>query len=263
MGGLTARGGAGSSVLTERLREDGWTALIAAMIPDFPESWREALAGEREKPYFRALDEFLEIEMAANAQILPGRDDLFAALRATPPQNVKAVILGQDPYPTPGHAHGLCFSVRPDVRPIPGSLRNIYKELAADVGFLPPGHGCLDAWARQGVLLLNTVLTVRAGEAASHQRRGWEEFTNRVIDVVNARTERVVFMLWGRHAQQKQERVTNAAHAVVACAHPSPLSARLFLGCRCFSRANRLLEEAGRAPMVWQLPPADLFAEGG
>jgi uracil-DNA glycosylase len=230
---------------------------MVAMIPEIPESWRAALGPETEKAYFRALDAFLDAEMAANAQVLPGRGDVFAALRLTTPAAVKVVLLGQDPYPTPGHAHGLCFSVRPDVRPIPGSLRNIYKELAADVGFLSPGHGCLEAWAGQGVLLLNTVLTVRAGEAASHQKRGWEEFTNRVIDEVNAKHERVVFVLWGRHAQQKRERVTNPVHAVVECAHPSPLSARLFLGCRCFSKINALLVEAGRAPIVWQLPAMD------
>jgi uracil-DNA glycosylase len=227
------------------------------MIPEIPESWREALSAETGKPYFRALDEFLDGELAAGAQVLPGRDDIFAALRLTAPGAVKVVILGQDPYPTPGHAHGLCFSVRPTVKPIPGSLRNIYKELAADVGFVPPGHGCLEAWAGQGVLLLNTVLTVRAGEAAAHQKRGWETFTDRVIDVVNAKNERVVFVLWGRHAQKKRERVTNSVHAVVECAHPSPLSARLFLGCRCFSKINALLAEGGRAPVVWQLPPVD------
>lgn len=229
------------------------------MIPEIPESWRDALGGETDKPYFRALDGFLDGEMAAGAQILPGRDDIFAALRLTAPSAVKVLLLGQDPYPTPGHAHGLCFSVRPDVRPIPGSLRNIYKELVADVGFSPPGHGCLESWTAQGVLLLNTVLTVRAGEAASHQKRGWEAFTDRVIDVVNAKSERVVFVLWGRHAHKKRERVTNPVHAVVECAHPSPLSARLFLGCRCFSKINGLLEERGRAPIVWQLPPVDLL----
>jgi uracil-DNA glycosylase len=227
------------------------------MIPEIPESWRGVLGDEVAKPYFRALDEFLDLEMSGGAPVLPGREDIFAALRLTAPAGVKVVLLGQDPYPTPGHAHGLCFSVRPQVRPLPGSLRNIYKELAADVGFIPPGHGCLEAWAKQGVLLLNTVLTVRAGEAASHQKRGWEEFTNRVIDAVNAKRERVVFVLWGRHAQQKRERVTNPLHAVVECAHPSPLSARLFLGCRCFSRINQLLAEGGRAPVVWQLPPMD------
>ncbi|MGC4073021.1 MAG: uracil-DNA glycosylase family protein [Nibricoccus sp.] len=123
--------------------------------------------------------------------------------------------------------------------------------------FFRPGHGCLEAWAKQGVLLLNTVLTVRAGEAASHQKRGWEQFTDRVIDLVNAKNNRVVFVLWGRHAQNKRERVTNPVHAVVECAHPSPLSARLFLGCRCFSKINSLLAEGGRAPVAWQLPPAD------
>jgi uracil-DNA glycosylase len=227
------------------------------MIPEIPESWREVLGEEVSKPYFRSLDEFLDAELSAGVQVLPDRGDIFAALRLTAPSAVKVVLLGQDPYPTPGHAQGLCFSVRPEVRPLPGSLRNIYKELAADVCFIPPGHGCLEAWAKQGVLLLNTVLTVRAGEAASHRKRGWEEFTDRVIDGVDAKRERVVFVLWGRHAQQKRERVTNRAHAIVECAHPSPLSARLFLGCRCFSKINALLEEGGRAPIAWQLPPAE------
>jgi uracil-DNA glycosylase len=227
------------------------------MIPEIPEAWREDLGDETRKPYFKELDDFLDAEMSGDQRVLPGRDDIFAALRLTSPGAVKVVLLGQDPYPTAGHAHGLCFSVRPDVRPIPGSLRNIYKELVADVGFVPPGHGCLAAWANQGVLLLNTVLTVREGAANSHQKRGWEEFTDRVIDVVNAKNQRVVFVLWGRNAQQKRVRLTNTTHAVVECAHPSPLSARLFLGCRCFSKINQLLVEGGRGPIVWQLPAMD------
>jgi uracil-DNA glycosylase len=223
------------------------------MIPAIPAAWRECLTAETEKPYFRALDAFLEDELAAGRTVLPAREDVFAALAHTPPESVKVVLLGQDPYPTPGHAHGLCFSVRPDVRPIPGSLRNIYKELAADVGFTPPAHGCLEAWAARGVLLLNTVLTVRAGEAASHQQRGWETFTTRIIEAMNAREGCVVFVLWGRHAQQKRALISNPRHAVVEAAHPSPLSARLFLGCRCFSRVNAALAEAGQAPIDWQL----------
>jgi uracil-DNA glycosylase len=224
-----------------------------AMIPAIPEAWRAHLTGETNRPYFRALDAFLDDELAAGRTVLPERENIFAALAHTPPSAVKVVLLGQDPYPTPGHAHGLCFSVRRDVRPIPGSLRNIYKELAADVGFCPPAHGCLEAWAAQGVLLLNTVLTVRAGEAASHQKRGWETFTTRIIEAMNARESRVVFVLWGRQAQLKRELITNPRHTIVACAHPSPLSARLFLGCRCFSQINRDLAEAGLTPVDWQL----------
>jgi uracil-DNA glycosylase len=227
------------------------------MLPPIPESWRAALVEETAQPYFRALAAFLDTERAAGNTILPARAEIFAALAATPPENVKVVLLGQDPYPAPGHAHGLCFSVRPEVRPLPGSLRNIYKELAADVGFQPPGHGCLEAWAARGVLLLNTVLTVRAGETHSHQKQGWERFTDRVIATINARRERVVFMLWGRPAQKKAALVTQPVHRVVSCAHPSPLSARLFLGSRCFSEANRLLVEAGRAPIDWSLPPRE------
>jgi uracil-DNA glycosylase len=227
------------------------------MIPAIPAAWRECLAGETEKSYFKELDAFLDAELAAGKEVLPAREDIFAALQHTSPEAVKVVLLGQDPYPTPGHAHGLCFSVRPDVRPIPGSLRNIYKELVADVGFVPPGHGCLEAWADQGVLLLNAVLTVRAGDANSHQKKGWEVFTTRVIEAVSAKAERVVFVLWGRNAQQKRELITNPRHAIVECAHPSPLSARLFLGCRCFSRINQLLVESGRTPVVWQLPVMD------
>lgn len=227
------------------------------MIPEIPAAWQPLLGQEREQPYFRALDDFLRAEKEAGAHVLPARGDIFAALKLTPPDAVKVVLLGQDPYPTPGHAHGLCFSVRPDVRPLPGSLRNIFKELAADVGFEPPGHGCLEEWAQRGVLMLNTVLTVRAGEAGSHQKRGWEHFTDRVIDVINERPERIVFVLWGRHAQQKTERIDTKRHAIVACAHPSPLSARHFLGCRCFSEINRKLTDAGREPIVWQLSPRD------
>ena len=227
------------------------------MIPEIPKAWRACLAGEIDEAYFKALDAFLDAEVAAGKEVLPAREDIFAALKLTAPEDVKVVLLGQDPYPTPGHAHGLCFSVRPEVKPIPGSLRNIYKELAADVGFKPPGHGCLEAWGKQGVLLLNTVLTVRAGDANSHQKKGWETFTTRVIEHMNEKTERVVFVLWGRNAQQKRELITNPTHAIVESAHPSPLSARHFLGCRCFSRINRLLGESGRPPIDWQLPPVD------
>ncbi len=227
------------------------------MIPVIPAAWRATLDGETAQPYFRALGDFLRSEHESGVQVLPAREDIFAALKLTPPEGVKVVLLGQDPYPTPGHAHGLCFSVRPDVRPLPGSLRNIFRELATDVGFVPPGHGCLEDWAKRGVLMLNTVLTVRAGEAGAHQKRGWETFTDRVIDVINERPERVVFVLWGRHAQKKTERIDTTRHAIVACAHPSPLSARLFLGCRCFSEINRRLAEAGRAPIDWSLAPRD------
>ena len=227
------------------------------MLPPIPPAWTALLNAETHQPYFRALDAFLDVELAAGQRILPAADEIFNALAFVPPDRVKVVILGQDPYPTPGHAHGLCFSVRPDVRPVPRSLKNIYKELATDLpGFRVPHHGNLESWAHQGVLLLNPILTVRAGEANSHQKRGWEPFTDRIIAAINARPQRVVFILWGLTAQKKIPLITQPHHAVVACAHPSPLSARKFFGCRCFSRTNALLAEAGFAPVDWRLPDA-------
>ncbi|MBL9172598.1 MAG: uracil-DNA glycosylase [Verrucomicrobiales bacterium] len=223
------------------------------MLPPLPPKWEPLLRGELEQPYFRGLDGFLAAERSAGKVVLPALGDVFHALQATPPDAVKVVLLGQDPYPTPGHAHGLCFSVRPEVRPLPGSLRNIYKELRDDLGIPPAAHGCLESWARQGVLLLNTVLTVRAGEANSHRKRGWESFTDAILDRVDALPHRVVFLLWGRPAQAKRIRIRNPHHRVIECAHPSPLSARLFLGCRCFSATNRLLEEAGAVPVDWRV----------
>jgi uracil-DNA glycosylase len=228
-------------------------------LSDIPESWRPHLGDEVEKPYFRSLAAYLDEERRSGHTILPAREDVFHALRAAPYENVRVLLLGQDPYPTPGHAHGLCFSVRPGVRPLPGSLRNIYKELYADVGATPPGHGFLDAWARQGILMLNTVLTVRAGEANSHQKRGWETFTDRILEVLNAKPARVVFVLWGRQAQMKRALIAAPQHRVVEAAHPSPLSARFFLGSRCFSAVNAHLVDAALPPIMWQLPP---LAEG-
>ena len=232
------------------------------MLPEIPTNWRAAL-GDNDittAPWYRALDAFLDAELATGREILPARDDIFNALRLTPPESVRVVLLGQDPYPTPGHAHGLCFSVRPDVRPLPRSLTNIFKELRADLGesepgkiFTMPAHGCLESWARQGVLLLNTVLTVRAGEANSHQKRGWEHFTDRVLAAVNAQPQTVVFVLWGNQAKAKRARVTGAQHRVVESGHPSPLSARYFFGSRCFSAVNRHLALAGRGAIDWRL----------
>jgi uracil-DNA glycosylase len=163
------------------------------------------------------------------------------------------LLVGQDPYPTPGHAHGLCFSVQPTVRPLPFSLRNIYRELHEDVGCSIPNNGYLESWARQGVLMLNTVLTVRAHQANSHQGYGWEQFTDRMIELVAAKETRVVFVLWGRDAQKKRKLITQPHHVVVACAHPSPLSVRKFFGCRCFSHINRDLVDAGMGPINWQI----------
>lgn len=224
------------------------------MLPLIPQGWRPLLEEETRKSYYRELDAFLEKELAAGQMILPAREDIFNALASTPYDSVRVLLVGQDPYPTPGHAHGLCFSVQPTVRPLPQSLRNVYRELHDDVGCRIPNNGCLEPWAKQGVLLLNTVLTVRAGQANSHQGRGWELFTDRIIELVAAKQTRVVFVLWGRQAQKKRDLIAQSHHAVVATAHPSPLSVRKFYGCRCFSQINRDLVEAGMAPIDWQIP---------
>jgi uracil-DNA glycosylase len=212
------------------------------------------LKEETRKPYYRALDAFLEKELADGQTILPARKDIFSALAATSYDQVRVLLVGQDPYPTPGHAHGLCFSVQPTVRPLPFSLRNIYRELHDDVGCRIPNNGYLELWARQGVLMLNTVLTVRARQANSHQGRGWERFTDRIIELVAAKQTRVVFVLWGRQAQKKRTLITQPHHTVIATAHPSPLSVRKFFGCRCFSQINRDLADAGSPPIDWQIP---------
>ena len=224
------------------------------MLPPIPQGWRRPLAGETAQPYFRELETFLEADSAAGRVVLPDLPDVFRALELTPYSDVRVVILGQDPYPTPGHAHGLSFSVRPGVRPLPGSLRNVFRELRDDVGCEAPSHGCLESWAHQGVLLLNMVLTVRAREPASHQGRGWETFTHRILDRLNERDTPVVFLLWGRAAQAGRRRITASHHHVIETAHPSPLSARHFLGCRCFSATNRCLTGLGLPPVDWQLP---------
>lgn len=224
-------------------------------------AWRMALSGEFASPYMADLRAFLVAERAAGKAIFPAASAWFRALDLTPLDRVRVVILGQDPYHGPGQAHGLCFSVPPGVRP-PPSLGNIYKELRDDLGIDPPGHGCLESWARQGVLLLNSVLTVESGRAASHRDRGWERFTDAVIAQVAARPEPVVFMLWGSYAQKKAGFVHSADrgghHLVLKAAHPSPLSAHNgFLGCRHFSKANAFLEARGLPPIDWRLPPAD------
>jgi uracil-DNA glycosylase len=212
------------------------------------------LKEETRKPYYQALDAFLEKERADGQTILPARKDIFNALASTSYDQVRVLLVGQDPYPTPGHAHGLCFSVEPTVRLLPFSLRNIFRELQDDVGCRIPNNGYLESWARRGILMLNTVLTVRAHKANSHQGRGWELFTDRLIELVAAKQTRVVFVLWGREAQKKRMLITQPHHAVVACAHPSPLSVRKFFGCRCFSHINRDLADAGQAPIHWQIP---------
>jgi uracil-DNA glycosylase len=222
------------------------------------ESWREPLAGEFTAPYMSDLRAFLVAEKAAGKAIFPKGSEWFRALDLTPLDTVRVVILGQDPYHGPGQAHGLCFSVKPGVR-VPPSLQNIYKELRDDLGIAPARHGFLEHWANQGVLLLNNVLTVEQGLAASHAGRGWERFTDAVVRLVNDRPEPVVFLLWGSHAQKKAAAVDaldkGGRHLVLKAPHPSPLSAyNGFFGCRHFSKANAFLQEKGLAPIDWALP---------
>jgi uracil-DNA glycosylase len=222
------------------------------------ESWRTPLAGEFAQAYMQALKDFLVAEKAAGKQIYPKGAEYFRALDLTPLDKVRVVILGQDPYHGPGQAHGLCFSVRPGVPP-PPSLVNIYKEMHADLGIARARHGFLEHWARQGVLLLNSVLTVENGRAASHRERGWEKFTDAVIRLVAARPDPVVFILWGSYAPKKAAFVEDVArggrHLVLKAPHPSPLSAHAgFFGSKPFSRTNAFLEGQGSAPIDWQLP---------
>ncbi|NLG70960.1 MAG: uracil-DNA glycosylase [Chloroflexi bacterium] len=218
-----------------------------------PESWQKVVGDELEKPYFKNLMAFLEAEKQRYT-IYPRESEIFSALEYTPYEIVRLLILGQDPYHGPNQAHGCSFSVRPRV-PLPPSLKNIFAELQADVGATPPDHGCLVPWARQGVLLLNTVLTVRAGQANSHQGKGWEQFTDAVFRAVNKRQERVVFILWGNAARRKAELVDTSRHVIIQSAHPSPYSASYgFFGSRPFSRANAALREAGLPEINWQLP---------
>ena len=215
--------------------------------------WNPVLRGEFAEPYWAELQAFVTDERQRH-QVFPPHDEVFAALHQTPWSEVKAVILGQDPYHGAGQAHGLCFSVRPGVA-LPPSLRNIYAELKTDLGIEPPNHGCLDAWADEGVLLLNTTLTVRARQAASHQKHGWETFTDQVIRAVDAKDERVVFILWGASARKKKALIDPRKHTVIESAHPSPLSAHNgFFGSRPFSRTNDALTAAGRDPIDWTIP---------
>jgi uracil-DNA glycosylase len=217
-------------------------------------SWRLALENELSASYMTVLRAFLEQERAAEKPVFPSTDDWFRALDLTPLENVRVVILGQDPYHGLNQAHGLCFSVPPGVRP-PPSLKNIYKELESDLGIPRALHGTLDHWAKQGVLLLNSVLTVEQGRAASHKNLGWERFTDAVIRLVAAKETPVVFMLWGAYAQKKASIVDGTQHLIVRAAHPSPLSAyNGFLGCQHFSKANAFLKANGFAPIDWALP---------
>ena len=223
------------------------------MLPKLPAPWRPLLAEETGKPYFRELEKFVERERRSHA-VYPPEKETFAALRLTPYRDVNVLLLGQDPYPGKDQAHGLCFSVRPGVKP-PASLRNIYAELAEDVGFRIPDNGYLVPWAEQGILMLNAVLTVRAGEPNSHKGRGWETFTDAVISRVSDKEDAVVFVLWGVYAQKKIKLIDTRRHAVIKSAHPSPLSARNgFFGSRPFSAINRALGAAGKPEIDWQIP---------
>ena len=218
-----------------------------------PPSWQARVGAELEKPYFRELREFVDQERAQH-EVYPPEDEVFSALELTPYERVKVLVLGQDPYHGPGQAHGLAFSVRPGVTP-PPSLRNMLRELKDELGCPVPDNGYLGPWAKQGVLLLNAVLTVRAGEPNSHKGKGWEKFTDAAIRAVNARPDRVVFVLWGGYAAKKAALIDGGRHAVIQSAHPSPLSAkRGFFGSRPFSKVNRELEQAGQAKIEWCLP---------
>ena len=215
--------------------------------------WNPVLRAEFDKPYWKELQQFVADERARHS-VFPPQDQVFAALHLTPYASTRVVVLGQDPYHGPGQAHGLCFSVQDGVQ-LPPSLVNIYAELRNDLGIETPNHGNLEAWARQGVLLLNTSLTVRSGAASSHQGKGWEIFTDEVLRAVNAKPHRVVFILWGAHARKKKALIDLGRHTVIESAHPSPLSAHNgFFGSRPFSRANEALRATGRGEIDWCLP---------
>ncbi|QKS73349.1 uracil-DNA glycosylase [Paenalkalicoccus suaedae] len=219
----------------------------------FDNDWQEQLGPELDKPYFHKLREFLKEEYKHH-RIYPPKDEVMSAFHTTSYSDTKVVILGQDPYHGFGQAHGLSFSVRPGVT-LPPSLRNIYKELHNDLGLPIPEHGYLQSWAKQGVLLLNTVLTVREGTPQSHQGQGWEEFTNQAIDQLNKRDRPVIFLLWGKHAQGKKERIDTEKHRILESPHPSPFSAtRGFFGSRPFSKINDILVEWQEEPIDWELP---------
>jgi uracil-DNA glycosylase len=224
------------------------------MLPPIPIGWQTQLEDEVRQPYFHELQQFLEADRK-NFEIYPPEEDIFRALELTPYNDVKVLLLGQDPYPNPNQGHGLCFSVRQNVKPIPGSLRNIYKELLTDVpGFRVPNNGCLEPWAKQGILMLNAVLTVRAHKANSHKDHGWEKFTDAIITKVAEKTDRVVFVFWGDYARKKKALIIQKQHVIVEAGHPSPLSARFFLGQKSFSQINRALIEVNKAEIDWQIP---------
>ena len=220
-----------------------------------PKSWRDVIGGEFDKAYFKSLAKFVDDERQAfPLRIYPPENQVFAALEFTPYESVNVLLLGQDPYPGEGMAHGLCFSVNPTVTKLPASLKNIFKEMRNDLGCTIPGNGCLVPWARQGVLMLNTILTLRAGEPLSHRGRGWETFTDQIIRKVSAKPDPVVFVLWGKPAQKKIDLIDTSRHVIVQGAHPSPLSAKGFFGTRPFSTINSALRGAGKPEIQWEIP---------
>jgi len=225
---------------------------MASIEPKIEDSWKVILAEEFKQPYFSVLKSFL-MEEKKKYQVFPPGEKIFNAFALTPFNKVKVVLLGQDPYHNPGQAHGLCFSVNPGVS-FPPSLVNIFKELRTDLGIMPPANGELSAWARQGVLLLNTVLTVRENTADSHKNKGWEQFTDSVIKHISAEKESVVFILWGNNAKAKTQLIDTSKHCILTAAHPSPLSAtRGFFGCKHFSKTNEYLASKNIEPINWNL----------
>ena len=222
-------------------------------VPNLPDDWFDYLGPEFEKDYMVKLKSFLLRELSKGKVIYPHGSEIFASFNLTPLESVKVVILGQDPYHGPRQAHGLCFSVKKHVPP-PPSLVNIYKEIQDDLSLASPSHGYLESWAKQGVLLLNSVLTVEQSKAASHQGQGWETFTDKVVHVLNEKRDHLVFLLWGGHARRKGAAIDSKRHKVLTAPHPSPLSAhRGFFGCRHFSKSNQYLEEMGKTPVNWGL----------
>lgn len=225
--------------------------------PPLPPSWMQHLGQEFEKDYMLNLKAFLQDELKNQKSIYPHGSEMFSAFNLTPLDQVKVVIIGQDPYHGPNQAHGLCFSVKPGIR-VPPSLKNIYKELKSDLNLDMPNHGFLESWAKNGVLMLNNVLTVEHGQAASHKGKGWEIFTDKVVDILNNECQNLVFLLWGSHAQKKAVNVDRNKHLVLECTHPSPFSAhRGFLGSKHFSKTNDYLLNAGVEAVDWSLPKLD------
>lgn len=229
---------------------------VDASTIELESSWKKHLIDEFKKPYMQSLKQYLLAQKQAGKVIYPDGDSIFKAFELTPLAQVKVVLIGQDPYHGIGQAHGLCFSVKPGIKP-PPSLINIYKELNDDLGVPIANHGFLESWAKQGILMLNSVLTVERGKAGAHQGKGWEQFTDQVIALLNQQKRPLIFVLWGRYAHQKGQYIDTKKHAVLKAAHPSPFSARNgFFGCRHFSKINGFLQDTGQQPIEWALPNA-------